>query len=318
MRKLEQIELEPWYNIDSDFSPNDPEYAVSRPYRLWFEFLRISPTYEMAGTISRHHQTSPAHLDIEDVIRTYDDFGPVRNIDFKSWWLNNSTHLFRKIPKKQHPSTIFRASYKEDSPIDSYLDSVYNYMNLGWREMGSPSVLLMAIPLAGSRKDIINSINKSISDDDIAKANEMITRKHGYYELQGKRLRLDSISSKLRLLWTKAESPDLELWRLGVNARLGDAYLHLDSSKLDLTMEMRTKTPIVASGTKHALSDAINIMENAARGRFPSKDNVIVPNINYSSMYEVILTSKYNDTNGMKDRLEQQRSRQFSKPQNKS
>ena len=191
-------------------------------------------------------------------------------------------------------------------------------MNLGWREMGSPSVLLMAIPLAGSRKDIINSINKSISDDDIAKANEMITRKHGYYELQGKRLRLDSISSKLRLLWTKAESPDLELWRLGVNARLGDAYLHLDSSKLDLTMEMRTKTPIVASGTKHALSDAINIMENAARGRFPSKDNVIVPNINYSSMYEVILTSKYNDTNGMKDRLEQQRSRQFSKPQNKS
>jgi pyruvate/oxaloacetate carboxyltransferase len=51
---------------------------------------------------------------------------------------------------------------------------------------------------------------------------------------------------------------------------------------------MRDETPKIASATSHALVDAIHIMENAARGRFPCADKIMSPNINYSIMRKVI------------------------------
>lgn len=314
MNKLEKFELEPWYDSKSDFLPNDAEYEISRPYRLWFEFLRISPAYALAGEIfkerirSRDRTKMPSNLldvpfDIEEVIRTFDDFGYVRDIDFKSWWQQNSSYLFPKVPRKASTSSVFKVFCQEEQSIDNCIDSVSDYMNVRWKELGRPSVILVAIPLTGTRKDIIKSVDKIISDEDINKANGILATQLHHYRLLGKRMRLDALTSKLRLLWKKAREPNLELWRLGVDAKLGEAYKILDSSKKQLNNHMREQTPIVASATRHALSDAIAIMENAARGRFPSTEKAVVSNVDFSSIKEVLDRSKNTESKGMNANL---------------
>ena len=57
---------------------------------LMLEFLRISPSYELArkdrneGLSAEDRLSLPS--DYQEVLKTYDEFGDVRKIPFETWW----------------------------------------------------------------------------------------------------------------------------------------------------------------------------------------------------------------------------------------
>ena len=288
-----EYELEPWNKDSGDFEPDDFYYKTSRSYRIWFEFLRLSPTYELARQIvaNRLTKTKLSHLklpdDIEDVIATYESFGDVRKVSFGSWWNKNCDVLFGKTRAKPSATELMRIPFDVDLDTNECVKKISSYLNHQWDEEGKSEVLLVAIPLTGSKNDLIESIKKMIEPKDISpvlKPNRSVRS----YALLGERQQLVPLASKLRLLWSKANDPNLELWRLGVKAKLSKSYIRFDASQKKLTDKMRDKTPEVASATSHALVDAIHIMENAARGRFPCTDKITLPTIDYSIMSKVI------------------------------
>ena len=305
-------ELEPWDDdSDEDFEPSDFHYKASRPYRLWFEFLKISPSYKLAqeiysarlklpkrytypecsppefapDTIEIQELLKTAPPYIEEVIRTYYDFGCVTGFPFKKWWIYNCVELFgQHYPSNKPEATeLFRIPYGTETITEDYMET----LNGIWQKQRKPGLLLVAIPLTGTKADLIKSVEKMINPDELKPVYDP-RRPTLRYPILGKRQRLDSLASKLRLLWLKANKPNLELWRLGVDAKVGDAHKILDSSVTELNEYMREQTPIVASATSHALSDAIKIMENAARGLFPCTEEVDYLKIDYSAMNKVI------------------------------
>ena len=287
-----EYELEPWNKNSGDFDSNHFYYKTSRSYRIWFEFLRLSPTYELARQVVAN-RLSETKLniklpnDIEDVISTYEDFGDVRNISFSRWWNKNCDVLFGKTRAKPSATELMRIPFDVDLDINECVEKINSYLSHQWDEEGKSEVLLVAIPLTGSKNDLIESIKKMIDPKDISpvlKPNRSVRS----YALLGERQQLVPLSSKLRLLWTKADNPKLELWRLGVNAKLSKSYSRFDTARKKLTGEMCDETPKIASATSHALSDAIYTMENAARGRFPCTDKITLPAIDYLIMRKVI------------------------------
>ena len=38
----------PWIFDRDDLDPTDPNYKISRPYRIWHEYLKISPSFALA------------------------------------------------------------------------------------------------------------------------------------------------------------------------------------------------------------------------------------------------------------------------------
>ena len=288
-----EYELEPWNKDSGDFEPDDFYYKTSRSYRIWFEFLRLSPTYELARQIVANRLTEfkPLNLklpdDIEDVIATYEDFGDVRNITFSGWWNKNCDVLFGKSRAKPSATALMRIPFDVDLNTNECVEKINSYLSHQWDEEGKSEVLLVAIPLTGSKKDLIESINNMIESKDIMPVLKLKQSARSY-SLLGERQQLVPLASKLRLLWSKANDPSLELWRLGVKAKLSKSYSRFDTARKKLTDDMRDETPKIASATSHALVDAIHIMENAARGRFPCTDKIMSPNINYSIMRKVI------------------------------
>ena len=57
-------------------------------YMLWFEFLAISPSYELARRF-RAGKSTPADVfpkDFDRVLSVFDDLGDIQKILFRPWW----------------------------------------------------------------------------------------------------------------------------------------------------------------------------------------------------------------------------------------
>ena len=81
----------PWTLRGSDFSQAGWHSEPTTAYQLMFEFLLLSPSYELArrarsGQLTAADRTRlPA--DFKQVLATYDLLGDVNGILFRQWWL---------------------------------------------------------------------------------------------------------------------------------------------------------------------------------------------------------------------------------------
>jgi hypothetical protein len=67
-------------------------------FRLYFDFVRMSPSYELARMESKD-ELSPNHNelipeDFESVRNTYKLVGDVKHINFEDWWIEKGNQLF--------------------------------------------------------------------------------------------------------------------------------------------------------------------------------------------------------------------------------
>ena len=275
----------PWVLRGSDFSRQDWHVAPTAGFQLMFEFLRLSPSYELArkhrtkGLTQREIVSLPA--DFDQVLKTYDLLGDVSTEFFRSWWLIRGLQVFGNPYKKPrvHCIGVLNAGKTIDlseikSPIVSYLDNERN-------EEGLQASILLSVPITLKRSDLIKQISKLITTN--AELDTEVDQKP-QLKLVSKRLRPNVLFKGLRLLWLKAAKPNWELWRLGAKAELSDSY----SKELDPNAPKKVKTGlekddriIMSKITSRYLTKYEAIAENAARGLFPTDRPVLSAGYDY-------------------------------------
>ena len=267
---------EMWEIEGFEFLKGSFHYEKSRPYRLWYEYLRLSTIYFQAhkertfkgGLTEQEIKDLPD--DFDQVRKTYDAFGDVYKYPFRSWWTGwvGKARLFGHTRSKLQATTLAYVAQGHvtnreacKKALDSYLDGSHNYYE------GNPAYLLLAVPLNSSRADILRAVNEEIED-------EYLQLLPAEYSLHGERIHIETLTTTLRLLLMRAREPKSPLWKLGVKARVSEKYANFDINIETVPSHLIDTVQIIENITSRTLRNALNIIDNAARGKFPCKDKI--------------------------------------------
>ena len=148
---------------------------------------------------------------------------------------------------------------------------------------------MFAVPLTGDKKQLLSALKVLIDEQDIKpiqKTGEAL------FQLE-KGKQLAKLPKGLRLLYMKAMHPELELWRLGHKAGVSDdkTYINLDPNLTHHTDQSKYLSEYLASMTSNRLREAVIIMENAARGRFPCTNASLLPKFDQDEMITLLKDS---------------------------
>ncbi len=268
--------IQPWDPRGSDFSRQGWHAKPTAAFMLMFEFLRLSPSYELArvhrttGLSKEQKKTLPT--DFKQVLATYDRLGDVRTTLFRSWWLKRGLLAFGNPYSKPIVHKISSLRPNQDMTLSDVSNELNQFLNDTRPEEGSIESLLVSIPIGGRRSDVLKQINKLLEQNPPSK-NKLPESSPKQLKLMCKRFHANVIFSGLRLLWIKAAKPKWENWRLGAYTKLSPSYaLELDYNgpKKTATEEEQVDRMIMGKITSRALKRFEHMAENAARGRFPS------------------------------------------------
>jgi hypothetical protein len=266
---------EPWLARTIDFSKPGWHTQRQAAYWMYFEFLRLSPSYELArkarvvGLSKKEKKLLPN--DFDQVLNIYDLLGDVQNVIFRDWWLKRGLKVFGNPFNKPLVHQITKLKGGIDRSFKSLEQDFSPYLTDTRREEGLIPNLLLSIPLVGKKSDVLRQFKEILNqemgvDQDIKKP---------LISLQGKRIHIQKLIMGMKLLTYKARYPNYSNWRLGVIAKVSKSY----SPALDLNAERYTKNvieqidrEILGKFTFRAVSKYETIAENAARGKFPSND----------------------------------------------
>jgi hypothetical protein len=257
---------------------NRPTYGLQGYVRLMVDYLRLSPTYELARK-SRNGELSSAEKrllppDFDLVLKTYDEFGDVSPYNFEDWWRSTGRRLY--VGEFERPVVRKIVEIEQDASYEpAFSRALVNFFKTDRVQEGNGPNLILAVPLAMNKQQTMRQISKLIDDTGIKAP---IKSKSTARPLAALRLRSAPLIRGLRLLTTKARDPSLELWRLGLRAKISPKY----AEELDFhdrrsnpgTVDARIQ---MASLTSRALKKAKYVCENAARGKFPSSDPIKLP-----------------------------------------
>jgi len=266
---------------------------------LMVEYLRISPSYALAGEIQngkfsltkqrqligdlyRRGSQKPLASEVEHqvindfhrVIKTYEEFGDLINIDFKDWWKAKGTELFgldQAIPRAHPIAKLTKGVGLEDSIIEN----IQKHFKTTRQAESNPSELLVAIPLGVTKKMQLQLVSKLL--EQYIEAMPIKSAKTSR-PLAVQRLRKDPLIKGIHLLWLHARLPNLSLWRLGVAANVSKKYSNrlevTNSRALEKNADDRYSLTVL---THRMLNRSQLIAENAAHGIFPSHTKCPLP-----------------------------------------
>jgi hypothetical protein len=293
----------PWKLRASDFNQPGWHTRPTVAYELMFEYLRLSPSYELArkanqeGLSDEDKKNLPA--DFDKVLKTYKLLGDVQKILFRYWWVERGLRIFGnpyKKPKVHLISDIQNGKELTARDVASDLDI---YLQGARTEEGLERTLLIALPVGLKKTEYKKQIEKILAElkDETKEAESKI-------RLHGQRLRAPVLFKGLRLLWFKAAKPKWAAWRLGAHSRFSDSY----SKELDVTNTRRLDREsteiydrlMMTKITTRALKKYEAIAENAARGKFPCEDPVEQLDFNYPALAKRIKAKNKWEANAKK------------------
>lgn len=264
----------PWKLRATDFTKPGWHTRPTVGFELMFEFLRLSPSYELARKASKEglsieeKQTLPA--DFDEVLKTYALLGNVQTQIFRSWWLQRGLKAFGNPHSKPKVHQFGFLPSGVDMQPSTVMQDVDRLLTDTRRDEGLSAALLLSVPLGRRKGEVLNEIGRLLD----TYADRGATTVEPKLKLVGQRLRAKVLFNGVRLLWFKAAKPKWELWRLGTKTRLSKTY----SSALDVTAPRKPRDEIeitdremMSKITYRALLKFEAIAENAARGRFPTE-----------------------------------------------
>ena len=275
----------PWVLRGGDFNKQDWHVTPTAGFQLMFEFLRLSPSYELArkyrtkGLSQRESASIPA--DFDQVLKTYDLLGDVSTEFFRYWWLKRGLQVFGNPYKKPRVHAIGLLNAGKSVELIEIASPISDFLNNERNEEGLTASVLLSVPLTLKRSELVKQISILIA------ANSSVateTDKKPKIKLVSKRLRANVLFKGLRLLWLKAAKPDWELWRLGAKAELSDSYstvLDPNAPKKSKTLIEKDDRIIMSKITSRYLAKYEAIAENAARGLFPTDRSVLSVGYDY-------------------------------------
>jgi hypothetical protein len=260
---------------------------------LMLEFLRISPSYELArksrmeGLTKEEKKLLPK--DFELVLKTYDDFGDVSSIRFDEWWLTKGLYIYGTEFAK--PRTRLIANVVKDEEIDQKFHRALDHHFEKIRpEEGKGPALILSVPLGINKRTVLAQISKLI---DQSKVVIPVKAKKSARPLDAKRLRKDPLLIAINILWNKSKDPEIDLWRLGVLAKVSPKHMDgLDAKAQKLTSKTTDQRMKMGILTSRALKKAKQICEQAARGKFPNSSPIDLPEFNWDEIYKKIVKAR--------------------------
>ena len=254
--------------LKSDFQKDGKFVEAHRLYRFWFEFLALSPSYELArryrsskGKLSKFDKARiPA--DFDKVLEIYDAFGDVQKFLFKTWWVDRGIELFgiQGAPSSMVPIYKFaQGSNPDNAKVNA---AVFKYLDSTRPAQNKPPAILLAIPLDSTRQKVLKEI-KALLDQHIQASPKQAKPK---YALATKDTHVQNIIDAMSVLYIRSARPDWKLWQIGEECKIKKERKprSLESDPID---SMRTLEQM----TSRKLKTAKYIAENAARGVFPSQ-----------------------------------------------
>jgi hypothetical protein len=283
----------PWALSGSDFSQSGWHTEPTAAYQLMFEFLVLSPSYELARKARADKLTKEESenlpKDFDKVLATYDLLGNVNCILFRQWWLKRGLHVFGNPYNKPKIHEIALIENREATEVEKISQTLKSSYVEARQAEGLSAALIVSIPLGLKRTEILKKF-RSLLDAHISK--DVGKAEQPKIKLMGKRLHINAMVKGIRLLWFKAAKPNWELWRLGAKAQLSDSY----SKVLDPVAPRKAKDIIemndrltMSKITFRAVHRFEHIAENAARGRFPCADPVYMSEFNYLEIAQRLL-----------------------------
>jgi hypothetical protein len=241
-------------------------------YRLWFEILSLSPSYELArrfrenkGRLTKKDRAQlPA--DFEKVLHIYDDFGDVQRIYFRDWWLDRGIRLLGSPGDRPQTEFLFKVAQGQ-RPDKNQLQRPAWYFSTVWHEAQQPDVMVLAVPMNIGRQKALREVKRLID----LHAVPVYEPPPPLYKLADKDMHNQSILDAVRVLYVRAAKPDYKLWQVGVAAQISKTYSKIfDVVKTKRNVMNSEELRSLEMMTSRKLRQARYLAENAARGIFPS------------------------------------------------
>ena len=263
-----------------------PTRGISGYVRLMTDYLRLSPTYELARRFrngdlsSAEKRLLPADFDL--VLKTYDDFGDVNQSSFDNWWRSTGIYLYGSEFVK--PSVRKIAEIEQDQAYElEFSRALVQYFKTARVQEGNGSALILAVPLGMKKQQALREIGKLIDGAGVIAA--PIGVKKLARPVKAKRFRLDPLIRGYYLLRSRATESKLELWRLGVMYKISPRNAKgLDVNAKRLSSHTADQRIRMASLTSRALKKAQYVCENAARGKFLCSESIELPEFDYDAI----------------------------------
>lgn len=243
-------------------------------HRLWFEFLLLSPSFELA----RRFRASGGKLsdddmaklpsDFDSVLEVFDDFGDLQRTFFRPWLQARGLRLFGVPGDRPTTKLLYKLDGTGEQPEIETIKSVERYLTAGWKQQNRPEVLLLSVPLNIPKQAALKELKK-ILDEHLAGTELPMVAK---YRLASKGMHRQNVVDALTVLFVRAARPDFKLWQVGVEAKVSETYSKLfDAKTSKRTANNATDFRILEMMTSRKLRLAKHLIENAARGRFPDQ-----------------------------------------------
>ena len=273
---------------------------------LMVEFLRISPSYELARQIrsqgldkktqnkliTQLYEIDGKKLSASDkqtvlsefqsVLANYDEIGDISTMTFDDWWQARGIYIYGTPFSKPLVKQITRIEKDEDfepffyKPYEQYLTKIR-------ASEGNPTSLILGLPLGMPKADLLRQISKLIAN---AKVPLVTKSARASKALAAKRLRSEPLFIQLRILMAKAQYPDMQLWKVGLWAKVSAKHAKtLDLKESKKKFEDADSKEHLAILTSRAFKNAKQVAENAARGSFPSSKPVNLPHYDFDDIY---------------------------------
>lgn len=256
----------------ADFRTGGRHVRMDALYGYWFEFLRLSPSYQLARRVrsgeplsAKDKERLPA--DFARVLEVYDDFGDVQRALFRPWWLRRGLTLMGRTGEPPSVQQLGVLSATSTQVSELLQKNMSDYVESAWTKQSKPDALVLAIPLTAQRTKIMRSIRKLLNEH----PSPQVGAPEPKYALLKKKTHVSSLKFALKALWHRALDPKRSLWRIGAEIRISPTF----SEEVDPKASHRTKDTtyarkMLAILTSRTVSRGLMLAENAARGVFPS------------------------------------------------
>jgi hypothetical protein len=263
-------------------SKNDAQ-AELELYWLVFVLLRISPSYELARKAAKGLLTAEERerlpRDFRKVTETYKLVGDVQRVRFQMWWADRGLRLFGAPGDAPSVQLLGLAHASEEPDVPGIHEALKEYASTQRAKDGKPAVAFVAIPL-GTPPRVVKSSLLAMIDyyaDEAAKPVFEFIRKPN----------VDALRGGVNLLLTRAAHPDMEYWRVRLIAEP-----HRVTAQLNPDADRRTSGGLVERDARRNLAQATyrdlkkweRVVENAARGRFLTDEDIEEVEFDYSAI----------------------------------
>lgn len=264
--------------------PNAETAPTQAVYRLFFEFLRMSPSYELVRleTLGELSSTAKRSLpsDFDVVLKTFELVGDVRETSFKKWWRSRGSDLFGGAPTSSVQLLSDSSSSKNKAKSAQSTIEV------------QPTDIILRIPTSLSSAEAMRQITDLFAaHKSLFNPTKSSKTASSGIQILSDRIHEEKLMKGLYLVQLKADHPDIEIWQLGTQARLSEDYANelrpvknLKRPVKDVLYEKNIMTKLTSRALKHYEA----IIENSARGQFPSTEK-LSHKFNYDVLRDLLI-----------------------------